>query len=196
MFSGARNVLLFTTLACVGQVTATAQTPARTDGHASLPFKMGDNRAIVLYFIASDCPISNRLLPEMLRIERTFSARHVRFYFVYPNPNETPATIATHRAAYSLEPDERVLTDRHETLARLAKANTTPEAAVLIARGKSLIPVYTGRIDDRFVSLGTERPTATHHDLEEALAAVLSDRPVPPPGGPPVGCAFMTLASR
>jgi thiol-disulfide isomerase/thioredoxin len=167
---------------------------------AHLPFAIGDARAIVLYFIASDCPISNRLLPEMLRIEQTFAAQRVRFFFVYPNSTETRATIAAHRAAYGIGRKigrkDTVLTDPGETLARLAGANTTPEAAILIPEGKTLKAVYSGRIDDRSISLGTERPAATRHDLADALAAVLAGRPVPPPGGPPVGCAFMTLAAK
>jgi len=98
--------------------------------------------------------------------------------------------------AFGLGPLDRTLTDPHETLARLTGANVTPEAAVLIVEGKTLKPVYTGRIDDRYLSLGTERPAATRHDLEDALAAILANRPVPAPGGPPVGCAFMTLNAK
>lgn len=157
----------------------------------------GDARAVVLYFIASDCPISNRLLPEMVRIERKFEAQHVRFFFVYPNSTETHAAIRAHRTAYGLDTRQRnAFTDAHESLARLTGANVTPEAAILIPEGKSLRPVYTGRIDDRFLSLGVERPVATRHDLEDAIAAVLANHPVPPPAGPPVGCAFMTLAAK
>ncbi len=153
-----------------------------------------DTRAVVLYFIASDCPVSNRTLPEMLRVEHEFATHRVTFVFVYPNSTETPETIRAHRAAYSLT--ETFLTDPRDTYARLAAANTTPEAAILVPVGKTLKPVYTGRIDDRYLSLGTERPAATHHDLEAALTAVLTHQPIPPPGGPPVGCAFMTLPNQ
>lgn len=176
-----------------------SQSPARSS-HQPVPrteprlTPAGDTRAVVLYFIASDCPVSNRLLPEMLRIEREFASRHVRFIFVYPNSNETPAAIAAHRIAYGIQPN--TLTDPRRQLAKLAGANVTPESAILVPQGKSLKPVYTGRIDDRYLSLGTERPAATHHDLEDAVNAVLANHPVPPPGGPPVGCAFMTLDTK
>jgi len=182
-------------IGCAFPLSALAQTAPR-DGAPASPFHIGDARAVVLYFIASDCPVSNRTLPEMLRVEREFAGRGVRFFFVYPNSTETPASIRAHRAAYGLGPGDRSLTDPGETLARLTGANVTPEAAVLVPEGKSLKPVYAGRIDDRYVSLGTERPAATRHDLEEAVAAVLAKRPVPPPGGPPVGCAFMTLSAK
>jgi hypothetical protein len=51
--------------------------------------------------------------------------------------------------------------------------------------------IYRGRVDDRYVSLGRERPFARKHDLEDAVRAILSNRPVPPPGGPPVGCSIV-----
>ena len=56
---------------------------------------------------------------------------------------------------------------------------------------------YTvGRIDNRYLSLGTERPQATHHDLEEAIRAVLAGKLVPQPGGPPCwlfNCDFASM---
>ena len=187
-------ILAVTAVASLHQTTAPAQTSQRGTNTNPSSLATRDTRAVVLYFVASDCPVSNRTLPEMLRVEHKFATQHVRFLFVYPNTTETPETIRAHRAAYSLT--ERFLTDPHEAYAKLAAANTTPEAAVLVQQGNTLKPVYTGRIDDRYLSLGTERPGATHHDLEDAITAVLAKRPVSPPGGPPVGCAFMTLPSK
>jgi hypothetical protein len=60
----------------------------------------------------------------------------------------------------------------------------TPEAAVYAA-GRI---VYHGRIDDRYVELGLERPAATVHDLDEALGAVLAGRPIARSATPAVGC--------
>jgi hypothetical protein len=63
-------------------------------------------------------------------------------------------------------------------------ATVTPEAAVY-AGGRI---VYRGRIDDRYVDLGRERLEPTVHDLADALAAVVSGKPVPNPVTQPVGC--------
>ena len=147
-----------------------------------------DARAVVLYFIASDCPISNRSVPEMLRVQHEFTSRNVAFYFVYPNVTETSGGIATHRAAFGLPSG---LTDPGGRLGLLAGADTTPEAAILIPHGNTLKSIYAGRVDDRSLNLGTERPTATRHDLEDALAALVANRPISAPGGPPVGCYFV-----
>ncbi len=76
-----------------------------------------------------------------------------------------------------------------------AQATITPEAAVLIPAGSALHTVYAGRIDDRYVDIGKERPRATRHDLEDAVKAVLAHGPVTPPGGPPVGCGIVSQAA-
>ena len=83
--------------------------------------------------------------------------------------------------------------DTKQNLVRMTHATTTPEAVILLPQGGELHEVYRGRIDDRYLELGRERPQAMHHDLEEAIRAVLADKPVPQPGGPPVGCSIMSL---
>ena len=62
---------------------------------------------------------------------------------------------------------------RGTTLSSLSKVSITPEAAVF-NRTRTL--AYHGRIDDKFVSLGVERPAATRRDLFDALTAVLAGR--------------------
>ena len=149
-------------------------------------------RAIVLFFVASDCPISNRYFPEMERLRHRFSPQGVAFYYVYPNVTETPASIRAHEATYAPHAAGlETLTDPRQELARLTRARTTPEAAILLPQTGSVRAVYVGRIDNRYVSLGEERPSATEHDLELALRAALDHQPVPAPGGPAVGCAIV-----
>lgn len=190
MFPRTRALLLCAALLLCLREPAIAATARQT----AVPLEIGGARAVVLYFIASDCPISNRTLPEMLRVEHEFASQGVRFFFVYPNTTETPATIRGHRNAYGI--GSNTLTDPDQALARLTAANTTPEAALLIAQRDALKPVYVGRIDDRYLSIGTERPVPTRHDLESAISALLAGHAVPPPGGPAVGCAFMTLPAK
>src|ERR1035438_1564352 len=51
-------------------------------------------------------------------------------------------------------------------------------------------------IDDRYFSIGQERPQPQQHDLEAAISAALADKPVPQSGGPPVGCSIVYLDRR
>jgi len=151
-----------------------------------------DTEAIVLFFVASDCPISNRYIPELQRLENKFAAQHVVFWFVYPNVGETPAGVRKHEADYG--PEKNILLDPHHQLVDLTHATVTPESAVLVpqrAGTETLRTVYHGRIDDRYLQIGQERPSATQHDLERAIADVLQHRTVQQPDGPAVGCGII-----
>jgi hypothetical protein len=82
--------------------------------------------------------------------------------------------------AYSM----RALRDPDHALARFVHATVTPEAVVL-SGGRV---VYRGRIDDRYVEVGLERPEPTLRDLDNALTAVLAGRPVRRPVTEAIGC--------
>ncbi|MGA7159297.1 MAG: redoxin domain-containing protein [Acidobacteriaceae bacterium] len=147
--------------------------------------------AVVLFFAATDCSVSNRYVPEIQRMQKEFAQEGVRFWFVYPNPEDTAAIVAAHDAQFAIT--SNTVLDKSQTLVRQAHVVATPEAAVFLREGDGLREVYHGRIDDRYLSFGHERPHAMHHDLEVAIQAALAHRPVPPPGGDPVGCAIMPL---
>jgi hypothetical protein len=148
-------------------------------------------RAVVLFFAASDCPISNRYIPEVQRLAKEFEPLGVPVWFVYPNPGDGAKAVRAHDLEFAIT--AKTALDNRQTLTRMAQVSVTPEAAVFIPQGNNLHEVYRGRIDDRYIALGTERPQATHHDLEEAIRAVLAGTPVPQPSGPPIGCSIVTL---
>jgi AhpC/TSA family len=154
------------------------------DGRVVDPFLAAEqSRAIAFLFASVDCPISNRYAPAVQRLHETFSAQGVAFWLVYPNPSETPDAIRAHLKAFNYP--VHALRDPKHDLVKLAGVTVTPESAVYDAR-RAL--VYRGRIDDRYVSLGVERPAATQHDLRDALSATLDRRPVKEPRTPAVGC--------
>ena len=159
------------------------------DGRPVSLVKDTQTRAVVLYFIATDCPISNRTLPEMKRVQAKFLRQGVQFWFVYPNSTESAQSIHEHLSAYGV--GETALIDPHEYLAKATGGKWTPESAVLVPENGGLRTVYLGRIDDRYLGIGRERPQATQHDLEDAVAAVLAGRKPKPPGGPSVGCGIV-----
>ena len=137
----------------------------------------------VLIFVSADCPVSNRYAPEITRLYNEFMPRGVRFHLVYPNPIDDDAAIARHRLAFGLP--AIAARDRNHTLVKAAGATITPEAAVFDAQQRL---VYLGRIDDKFVELGRERPAATRHDLRAAVTALLAGVPVTPSRTQAVGC--------
>jgi hypothetical protein len=145
-------------------------------------------RVVVLLFAASDCPISNRYVPEIARLNKEFSSQGVRFWWVFPNPEDTASIVSQHLRDFAIHED--ALLDRDQALVKRVNATTTPEAAVFTA---DMREVYHGRIDDRYLDIGQERPQPQDHDLETAIAAALAGKPIPQPGGPPVGCSIVFL---
>jgi hypothetical protein len=161
------------------------------NGHPVTELAPAGTQAVVLFFAASDCPISNRYIPEIQRLAKQFEPLGVRVWFVYPNPGDTAEVVRAHDLEFAIGGNTAL--DRSQTLTRMARATITPEAAVFVPHGTSLREVYRGRIDDRYLALGSERPQPAHHDLEQAIRAVLAAKPVPQAGGPPIGCSIVTL---
>jgi hypothetical protein len=147
-------------------------------------------RAVVLFFVMPDCPISQGYVPEMNRIADAYTPRGVRFHAVQSDAGASAAAIRQHVEEFGYR--FPVLLDRGHLLVRHAGATITPEAAVIAPSGRVL---YRGRIDDRIVSFGTRRPRATRHDLREALDDVLAGRAVARPRTDVVGC-FITPLPR
>ena len=141
----------------------------------------------VLVFTTTDCPISNRYAPEIQRLASQFAGRAV-FKLVYPVPTDTDATIRDHvrKFGYAFE----WVRDPKQQLVKQTGVTVTPEVAVFDASGKV---VYRGRIDDRYVAFGKDRPQPTVHDLERSLEAVLAGKPVPVPHTQAIGCILSDL---
>jgi hypothetical protein len=147
-------------------------------------------KAIVFIFTSTDCPISNRYAPEVRRIAEAFASKGVVFRIVYPNPSEDAKAIGEHMAAYSYVGIADAVRDPKLALVKFTGATVTPEA-VVVAGGKV---VYRGRIDDRYVDLGRERPAPTRRDLFEALTAIVTGKAVAQATTQAVGCFIADFA--
>jgi hypothetical protein len=185
-----------TRMVAVGLAIALLQAPVRVQrldgGPPTLdPFSAPAGiKAIVFLFTSTDCPISNRFAPEVHRLATAYAPQGVLFRLVYVNPAEDATAIREHMAAFAYAGATEAIRDSKHALAKFVGATITPEA-VVYAGGRV---AYRGRIDDRYVDLGLERPAATTHDLAEALAAVLAGKPVPHPTTQAVGCYIADLA--
>jgi len=173
---------------------ALAQGPVRVeplDGGALDPLVAPKGvKAIVFLFTSTDCPISNRYAPELRRLAQVFVPQGVMFRLVYPNPAEDAAAIRAHMAAFAYAGAIDALRDPNHALVKFTGATITPEA-VVYAGGRVQ---YRGRIDNRFVDFGVDRPSATEHDLHDAIAAILAGKPVAHPETQAVGCYIADFA--
>lgn len=142
------------------------------------------NALLVLLFIRTDCPISNRYAPEIQRLYQSYNRPGIEFRLVYTEHAINAAAIARHKAEYGFTIPSEIDMDR--AYVRKAKATVTPEAAVFA--GGEL--VYRGRIDDRYLAVGQMRRQATAHDLEDVLRALAAGQKPAPRFTRAIGCVI------
>jgi hypothetical protein len=166
------------------------------DGRDVTTLATSNTKYVATIFVATDCPISNRYLPLLTRLSHQFTPLGVRLWLVYPNPGDTLATVRAHQAQYSAAATLPQLIAPNSRLLAQAYVHVTPEAAIFPASDPSLAQpaLWHGRIDDRYLTFGTQRPAATRHDLADALNASLAGRQPALPPAPPVGCAIIPRA--
>jgi peroxiredoxin len=141
----------------------------------------------VLVFTTTDCPISNRYAPEVRRLAERFAGK-VEFTLVYPVPSDSDAAIREHIKKFGFTmPWVR---DASQALVKKTGVTVTPEVAVIDRTGMVL---YRGRIDDRYIDFGRDRPQPTVRDLELALDAILAGKPAPVRETRAVGCILADL---
>ena len=156
------------------------------DGTPADPFLENAGKPVVLLFVRTDCPISNRYAPLIQRISSHYAAR-VAFSLVYPGRTTSAERIRQHESDYGYKLP--ALRDPEHALVLQAQVQVTPEAAVFDADHRL---VYHGRIDNLYEDVGRARPAATTHELDDAIQAALN-RKAPPPNIPAVGCYIADL---
>jgi hypothetical protein len=165
------------------------------DGRKVTSLGAGDTRCVAVVFVATECPISNRYLPLLAEMAEQFSGRGVRLWLVYPNPADDIAAVRAHGAEFPAARTLPQLVAPDPQFVAHAHVRVTPEAAVF--QGPSVMGapvVWHGRIDDRYLTFGAQRPVATRHDLADAIEATLAGRRPNSAESAPVGCAIVPRA--
>ena len=174
----AASLFIGTQLANAGEIGLTdlAGQPHRLPGR-------DECRALVLFFVAHECPMSNAYAPEIARLCNRFATRGVVFRVVYAERDLALAEAARHAKEFAF-PCPAIL-DRELRLAARIGATTTPEAALLSPEGAVL---YLGCIDDLYADFGKKRAQPTHRDLRDAIETLLAGRAVAQNRTAALGC--------
>lgn len=172
--------LLMLTGPLVAGPLAAPPTGLALDGTPTAPFVASTGtRAVVLFFVAPLCPISNRYAPTIRRLASVFADQGIACWLVYADNLVEPADIRAHQRDYDLALP--TLIDRTFAVADFAGAEATPEAAVFVLSrpDSDAAPrlVYRGRIDDQYEGFGRYRPAATQEDLRTILTAIAAGHP-------------------
>jgi thiol-disulfide isomerase/thioredoxin len=170
-------------LVCVPALFAASFAISDINGIPRFPLKP-EGKASVLFFITSDCPISNSYAPEIQRICSEYGPKQVSCDLVYVDPDLTVADVKKHVKDFGYSNLPAIL-DSSQKLVKAAGATITPEAAVVGPSGQVL---YRGRIDNVYAALGKRRPEATERDLRKALDEILSNKIVSTPQTQAIGC--------
>lgn len=165
-----------------------ASLEARASGQAapSVRALSEGKRALAVVFVATTCPIVNRHAPELAALAKQSKAAGGELVLVYSNPADQ-AGAARHAQKYALT-EARVVCDSDQGLKRALGAKVTPHAFVLSPLGKVL---YSGRISDDGAGQAKPRALApSHHELRDALRAVLAGKAVTVARTEAVGCVI------
>ena len=138
-------------------------------GASHAPLNGAEHGVVLLFFLGTECPVSNAYAPDMHRIAEAGMQMGVATYGVYPEPEAAPAAAARHAGENSL--GFTILLDPDQALANRMGITRVPTAVVIAPGGKI---AYRGRIDDRYSMAGKRRSIPRTRDLEDALEAILA----------------------
>jgi len=126
------------------------------------------NKAVVVMFIATQCPVSNAYNERMVDLYKSYTPKGIAFLAINSNKQESIEEIAEHSKKHGFE--FPVLKDWKNVIADKFDALVTPEIYLIDSTG---VLRYHGRIDD-----ARNPAKVTQHDLQDALNAYLEGRPL------------------
>jgi thiol-disulfide isomerase/thioredoxin len=146
--------------------------------HSLAEFK--SSKAIVLMFIATQCPVSNAYNERMVALQKDYAAKGVTFIGINANKQEGVDEVKKHAKEHGFE--FTILKDWNNVVADKLGASVTPETYVLNSNFELL---YHGRIDD-----SQRENKVSSRDLRSALDLVLAGKPVPVQETKAFGCSI------
>jgi hypothetical protein len=160
-----------------------------TDIHdsANEVLAQGRGRVLVLIFVRTDCPISNRYAPLLQEMNKRY-VHEASFRLVFPARTESKDKIRHYLQDYKYQLP--AIRDLNHALVKKTMAKTTPEVAVFDTQGEL---VYHGRIDNLYEHIGQSRRAATTHELADAIEAASKGLKPPVPMTEAIGCFISDL---
>jgi len=155
-----------------------------TEGRNVSLTDFGDQKAIVVAFIGTECPLGNLYVGRLKELHAEFAGRDVQFLAINSNSQDSAEEVAEH--AHKREIPFPILKDANGRVADMFGARRTPEVFLLDASG---VIRYRGRVDDQH-GIGYTRTRPTRRDLAEAIEDVLAGKPVSVSTTEAVGCCI------
>lgn len=150
--------------------------------HSLSDFK--DSTAIVVMFIATQCPVSNAYNERMVALYNDYRAKGFAFVGINSNKQESVEEIKEHSQEHHFE--FPVLKDWDNVIADRFEASVTPEIYVLNSDFNLL---YHGRIDN-----SRRESDIKSQDLRAALNEILAGKPVSNTETKAFGCTIKRVS--
>lgn len=155
-----------------------------TDGEEQLIAPSG--KGVLLLFVCNHCPYVHRYASRIEEIASTYLPQGLAVWGINSNdaqrvPEDGFAYMPAMAERMGLE--NRYLHDKDQSVARMLKAERTPEAYLFNAAGTL---VYRGAIDDNHAAIQQVK----HHYLRDAIEAVLLNHVIQNNYETPVGCTI------
>ena len=147
----------------------------------------GASGVTVYIFLAEECPVSQSATLALKELYHKYAGGRIAFAGVFANASSTAESVAQFRQKYEMP--FPLQWDDENRLLHLLGARVTPEAFVLDHSTWRVL--YRGRIDDSFAGLGQRRQVITAHELQDALDALTTGRPIAVKETQALGC-FIT----
>jgi len=141
------------------------------------------SKAIVLMFIATQCPVSNAYNERMVLLYKEYASKGISFIGINSNKQEPVEEIKEHAKEHGFS--FPILKDNNNVIADKVSASVTPEIFVL---NRNLEVLYHGRIDD-----SRRASDVKSHDLRAALDALLAGKQVAVTETKAFGCSIKRI---
>ena len=185
---GFRGLFAVAGLLLLGKARAGEVTVKDVAGTRLTPLKIA-GKAGVLFFIASDCPISNSYAPKIQSICKEYGTKGVSCSLLYEDVALDSTAAKRHLTEYGYQMTIPAAIDSERKIANSVNATVTPEAVILDALGAVK---YRGRIDDFYAGFGKTRREVSVHNVRDALDSILAGKPVAQPETKAWGCYIVS----
>lgn len=140
-------------------------------------------KAFAMVFLLPDCPACQSYSKTLNNLYHDYQKSGLELIGVFPGKFATAAEAKVFRETYQVH--FPLYMDHNQGTVRKTGATVAPEVFLYRSDGRL---VYSGRIDDWMISVGKKRLKIKHHDLREAVNAVIQGRTPAVQRTTPVGC--------
>jgi peroxiredoxin len=143
-----------------------------------------DSKAILILFIATQCPVSNAYNTRMVELYNQYHEKDIAILGINSNKQESLDECKEHAEKHGFK--FPVLKDEKNVIADMFEASVTPEAYVLNPESYEIL--YHGRIDD-----SRNEDNVESKDLAKALDEILAGKNVTVTKTKAFGCTIKRI---